>query len=32
MECYVEAVNNGKKNVNAGDELNIPALKLKKKK
>ncbi len=32
MECYVEAVNNGRKSVNAGEELNIPALRLKKKK
>lgn len=32
MECYVEAVNNGRKNVNAGEELNIPALRLKKRK
>lgn len=31
MECYVEAVNNGRKSVNAGEELNIPALRLKKK-
>ena len=32
MECYVEAVNNGKKTVNVGEELNIPTLRLKKKK
>ena len=32
MECYVEAVNGGKKTVSAGDKINIPALKLKGKK
>ena len=32
MECYVEAVNGGKKTVSAGDKVNIPALKLKGKK
>lgn len=32
MECYVEAVNNGRKSVNAGEKLNIPALRLKKRK
>ena len=32
MECYVEAVNGGKKTVAVGDKVNIPALKLKGKK
>lgn len=32
MECYIEAVNNGKKTFNAGDKMKIPELKLKKKK
>ena len=32
MECYVEAVNGGKKTVAIGDKVNIPALKLKGKK
>ena len=32
MECYVEAVNGGKKTVAVGDRVNIPALKLKGKK
>ncbi len=32
MECYVEAVNNGKTEFKAGDKLNIPKLELKKKK
>ena len=32
MECYVEAVNGGKKTVEVGDKVNIPALKLKGKK
>ena len=32
MECYVEAVNGGKKTVSAGDKVNITALKLKGKK
>ena len=31
MECYVEAVNGGKKTYNAGDKINIPKLQLKKK-
>lgn len=30
MECYVEAVNAGKKEVKAGETINIPKLKLKK--
>lgn len=30
MECYVEAVNGGKKNIKAGDKIKIPNLKLKK--
>ena len=32
MECYLEAVNGGKKTVAVGDKVNIPALKLKGKK
>lgn len=32
MECYVEAVNGGKKTIAVGDKVNIPALKLKGKK
>lgn len=31
MECYMEAVNGGKKEVKAGDKLKIPRLELKKK-
>lgn len=31
MECYVEAVNGGRKELKAGDKVNIPKLKLKKK-
>ena len=32
MECYVEAVNNGKTSYKAGDKINIPKVKLKKRK
>lgn len=32
MECYIEAVNDGKTTFNAGDKINIPELRLKKKK
>ena len=32
MECYIEAVNPGRKQLKAGDKVNIPKLKLKKKK
>lgn len=32
MECYIEAVNNGKTTFNAGEKIKIPELKLKKKK
>ena len=32
MECYIEAVNGGSKQLKAGDKVNIPQLKLKKKK
>ena len=32
MECYIEAVNGGRKQLKAGDKVNIPQLKLKKKK
>ena len=31
MECYIEAVNGGKKEFKVGDKLNIPKLELKKK-
>ena len=31
MECYIEAVNPGRKQLKAGDKVNIPKLKLKKK-
>jgi nucleoid-associated protein YgaU len=30
MECYIEAVNGGKREFKAGEKVNIPALKLKK--
>lgn len=32
MECYIEAVNDGKTTFNAGDKIKIPELRLKKKK
>ena len=32
MECYMEAVNAGRTQLKAGDKVNIPELKLKKKK
>lgn len=31
MECYVEAVNGGKRELKAGEKINIPSLRLKKK-
>lgn len=31
MECYVEAVNGGKRSLKVGEKINIPSLKLKKK-
>ena len=30
MECYIEAVNGGRREFKAGEKINIPALKLKK--